>query len=243
MEARHELAKGTALRWAHHTPNSKALPEHGGDKKQKRQKAASFSSFLALVKGAAYQVQTGLGQGLPAMPALRPAGPPQGPGAALPKANPLTRVGTNQNAHQQPGAPLPQNQPQNPVPPPTGWQPSVAAQAANPNDITGMLLRHAEALLNKGQSMPQKRASSLPSKLQVLEQTSSGKPTSGATNSARTLLDSAQGSAQLVLEKCAQIKKAWPYYRGYRPPRGYHPMAFQGYPQQPYGFHPLAYQG
>ena len=36
-----ELPKGTALRWAHHTKSIKALPEHVGDKKKKKVKAAA----------------------------------------------------------------------------------------------------------------------------------------------------------------------------------------------------------
>jgi hypothetical protein len=89
--------------------------------------------------------------------------------------------------------------------------------------------------------MPQKRAFYLPSKLQVLSQVSSATPGEQATNSAQTLPEKSASSAQQVLEKCTYLKQAWGYYRGYRPPWGYHLRVYQGYypyPQQPYGFQP-----
>ena len=51
-----------------------------------------------------------------------------------------------------------------------GGQPSVAAQAANPNGLNGMLLRHAEALRNKGQNRPQPQATFLPDMRRSLSQ-------------------------------------------------------------------------
>jgi hypothetical protein len=92
-----------------------------------------------------------------------------------------------------------------------------------------MLLRPAEALLNKGQTMPQKRAAFLPSKLQACVQANSETPGEVATNSARTLLQKAATSAHQVLEKCAPLKQAWGYRPYFRPPMGYHPMGYQGY--------------
>jgi hypothetical protein len=198
-----------ARRWAHEYPGQHDLPEHVDDKKKKHKKAAFFSSFLTLCKGAAYNVQTGLGAPMPAMPALRPAapppaGPPQGSGMALPKANPLTMVGTHQNAHQQPGAPVApgqlQNRPQNPSLQPTNTP-------AGSMDIQSMLAAHARQLLNtpanKGQAMP-KIAVALP---QVLYRLTSANRADRATNSAGTLLAKAASAAREVLEKCAQLKK------------------------------------
>jgi hypothetical protein len=122
-----------------------------------RETGEVLRGFFAPAQGGCVQRADGHGTS-PAGSAGPASGRPSPGSVSLPPANPLTRVGTHQNAHQQPGAPVPQNQqPQNPVAPPTGWQPSVAAQAANPNDINGMLLRHAEALLNKGQTMPKRQ--------------------------------------------------------------------------------------
>jgi len=219
-----------AKRWAHEYPGQHDLPEHVSDKKKKREKAAFFSTFLTLFKGAAYQLQTGLGKGLPARAALRPAGPPQGSGMALPKANPLTMVGTHQNAHQQPGAPTAPGQLQNPSQNPS-LQPTNTP--AGSMDIQSLLARHANQLLNtpanKGQTMPPKNASALPSPLQALCGLTSGNQGNQPTNSAGTLLEKAASAVRQVLEKCAFLKQALPYQQQ---PHGFRPMGGQGSPQR-----------
>ena len=217
-EAHGKLAKGTARRWAHPTPDSKALPEHVSDKKKRKEKKAAFAPFLTLSKRAT-RTPNNLGR-LEPLPALGPAGPPQGQVSSLPAANPLTTRGSNQNTHQQPQAQL--------APQPTGWQPRVAAQAADPNTIPGMLLRHSESLLNRGQSMP-KRASSLPANLQRLLSTNG---TDDQRATAQEMPSKCASQARLVLEKCAQIKQAWGRYGYYHPWGGYYPPQGYGYPNR-----------
>jgi Transposase DDE domain group 1 len=139
----------------------------------------------------------------------------------LPAANPLTTPGSSQNTHPQPQA--------QPAPQPSGWQPSVAAQAADPNTIPGMLLRHSERLLNRGQPMPPKRASSLPDVLQRLLLTNAQ---DGESNSAQTWPAKQASPARLVLAKGAQIKQAWGRYGSYHPGGGSDPPQGSGYPNR-----------
>jgi len=189
-----------------------------GDKKKKSKKAASFSTFLTLVKGAAYNVSTGPGTTALAMPALRPAGTPNR--MALPAANSLLPPEHKdvQKQVQQPMAPTLQNRPQNP-----SLQPTIPP--AGSRDIQVMLAQYANQLLNpalnKGQAMPQKNATALPTQLQALCRLTSDSREGSAGNSAGTLLDSAASAAQQVLEKCAQLRKqALPYQQqryGFRP--------------------------
>jgi len=42
-EARNEIAKGTAARWEHHTPNKGSLPERVGKKKRRRSAAQELA--------------------------------------------------------------------------------------------------------------------------------------------------------------------------------------------------------
>jgi hypothetical protein len=201
-----------AERWAHEYPGQHDLPYH---KKKKHKKAAHFLTHF--LKPAAYQVGTGMGASLPAMPALRPAASAAGP--AMPQANALIppgQPGSNQDVHTQAQQPA-QGQP-------PGWQPSAAAQAAPAHDIPSMILRQAEALLN-----PQQPKQATHSQEQNM-----------GPNSAQTSPPAGTVTAVDVLEKCAYLlKQAYPF----RPFRGYRPMPFQGYPGMGYGGLGMGYGG
>jgi hypothetical protein len=198
-----------AERWAHEYPGQHDLPYH---KKKKHKKAAHFLTHF--LKPAAYQVATGMGASLPAMPALRPAASAAGP--SMPQANALIppgQPGSNQDVHTQAQQPA-QGQAQ-------GWQPSVAAQAAPAHDIPSMILRQAEALLN-----PQQPKQATHSQEQNM-----------SPNSAQTSPTPGTVTAVDVLEKCAYLlKQAYPF-RPFRPFRGYQPMPYgYGYPGMGYGY-------
>lgn len=109
-EKRHELPKGTAKRWAEHTPNIKKLPEHVKHKKNKKKtkmnKAADFGTLLGKmaadgplppgrqvgqpipnVGGAGRQIEQML-QGLPGGGRMSPQQPQLQMGFAVPPSPP-----------------------------------------------------------------------------------------------------------------------------------------------------------